>query len=324
MGNAMAMTEEDINAIVGRYDVGELRAAVPFDLPGRPWKVTTDAGAFVVRECRLNDDPAEVDFEHRLASWLDARGFPVSMPVVPREGGTWCEVGGRLFALYSYLQGEHFETGNAAQARSAGAELARFHEVASALPGAGERGLPKGYRSPADDAAFLTQTFGGREETASLVAGFRELDARLQRPLPEALLFNDFHPGNVVFAGDGLAGVFDLDCCFWGKRLFDVAMSLLAFALSLEGGAGVPGSATFHTECGRSWLAGYGDRAPLAAEETRLLSLALRRQARVNALYDLRDVAGQSQRWVEHEWDFSARQMALVDAHCQAVVEGST
>lgn len=75
------MTEADIGALVEQYDVGALRAAVPFDSPSRPWKITTENGDFVVREGLLNSDPAELDFEHRLASWLDAHDFPVSMPV---------------------------------------------------------------------------------------------------------------------------------------------------------------------------------------------------------------------------------------------------
>ena len=222
------------------------------------------------------------------------------------------------------MPGRHFEAGNPAQARSAGAALASFHEVASAFPGAGNRRLPKGYRSPADDAAFLTRVYGDRRETTSLVADFEELDGQLQRLLPEALLFNDFHCGNVLFAHNEFTGALDLDCCFWGRRLFDVAMSLLAFALSLDGEPGVPGSATFHVACGCSWLAGYRDRVPLGAEEIQCLPIALRRQARINALYDQRDVAEQSRRWVKHEWDFSTQQMALVDAHCQAVIQCNT
>jgi len=318
------MDERDIGAVLQQYDIGALRAAAPFDVARRPWKVSVDAGDFVVRECLLSNDSAGIDFEHRLASWLNAHDFCVSEPVIASDGRTWCERDGRLFAIYHLVPGRHFQAGNATQARGAGAALARFHHIATAMPAARSRRLPKGYGSAADDAAFLMCQHGDVAEIAALIADFQGLDADLPRSLPEALMFNDFHPGNVLFAGDEFSGAFDVDCCVWGRRILDVAMSLLAFTLTLEGEPCVPGSATFHVECGRSWLAGYQDGVPLGPEEIQLLPLALRRQARIGALYDLADVAKQSKRWVQHEWDFSKLQMDMVDAHCQTAIEEST
>jgi Ser/Thr protein kinase RdoA (MazF antagonist) len=318
------MNEQDVSTILQQYDIGSLRAAMPFDFPHRPWKISADAGDFVVRECFLNSRPEDLDFEHRLAWWLDARGFRVSQPVPARDGRTWCERNGRLFAVYSLIPGEHFLPGNATQAHSAGTALAKFHEVASAMDNVRNRRLPEGYRSATDNAAFLMKQHRDRAEIASLVSDFERLDGGLPPSLPEALLFNDFRPGNLLFAGDDFSGAFDLDCCFWGPRLLDVAMSLLAFTLSLEGEEGVPGTARFNLRCGRSWLAGYKGSCHLEGEEIRFLPLALRRQVRASALFDLADVAKQSKRWVQHEWDFSKLQIDLVDANCQCVIEGST
>lgn len=315
------MNRQEITVLLGEYQVGALRAASPFDLPDRPWRVTTDTGDFVVRECFLNRRPADLAFEHRLASWLTANGFPVSEPLVTRNGETWYEIDGRLFAVYRVVRGEPFQAGNTAQARSAGAALAWFHEVAGALPGAMDRSLPESYRSPADNAAFLAASSGGRTEIASLVAVFEQLNGQLPPDLPETLAFNDFHPVNMLFVGDRFSGAFDLDCCCWGPRLLDVTKSLLAFTLTLEGQPGVPSHATFHAECGRAWLNGYRGRASLDDREIRLLPLALRREVRTNALYDLREVAEHAKRWVQHEWDFSTLQVGLVDANCRAVTE---
>lgn len=319
------MDERDIAAVLAKYDLGELKRASPFDCDHRrPWKASTDSGDFVVRECFLSSR-ADLEFEHGLASWLHGRGFPVSVPVAARRGGTSCELDGRLFAVHTLVGGTPFRAGNTAQAGSAGAALAGFHSVASAFPQARGRKPPQGFRFPRDDADFLLGKRGDREEIARLAAGFSRLDGELRsQRCPESLLFNDFQPGNVLFAADEFAGAFDLDCCCWGPRLLDIAKSVLAFSLSLEGAEGVPATVFFHVPCARSFLEGYRRRRGLEPEELRLLPAALRREVRAGALFGLRDVEHHARRWVEHEWELCRRQIDLVDDGCGAVVGNGT
>ena len=314
----VAVKQSDIEGFLKDYDLGMLRSAVPLDFDERrPWRIVTDAGEYIVRECFLNTSPDELKFEHALAKWLADHSYPLSQPVTTRSGVTWCERGGRLFAIYTPVSGEPFRVGNAAQARSAGAALARFHEVASAFPSARAKSLPSRFHSPRDNARFLAERHPERPEVAWLVVGLTKLDDDVRRrPLQEALLFNDFHPGNVLFDGNEFAGAFDLDCCYWGPRLLDVARSTLGFSLSLEGSPGVPATPVFHVKCSTTFSEGYRSVQPIPSAELRLLPAAFRRQVRAQALYDLREVAEQSGRWVEHEWELSRKQIDLVDSAC--------
>jgi len=229
-------------------------------------------------------------------------------------------VGGRRFALYSLVPGEPYTPGSQAQASSAGAALARFHELAEAFPEARGKSLPPGYRHAEENADYLLHKRGERQEIKRLVAEFRRLDAAARSaPLPETLAFGDFQPGNVLFTGDDVSGAFDLDCCHWGRRLLDVAKSVLAFSLTLQGKPGEPATAVFSAPCATGFLAAYAARRPLSSAEFQVLPDTLRREVRANALTDLRDVEQHSGRWVEHEWLLSRRQIELIDEHCEAL-----
>lgn len=320
------MTERDVEDVLAEYALGKLQVALPFDSdPRRPWRVSTDRGDFVVRECFLNKSPRDLESEHSLSLCLRNYGFPVSVPLATRRGETWCQKKGRLFAVCTVISGTPFHPGNATQASNAGTALARFHEIASVLPQARGRDLPQGFRSPCENARSLRRAHPRRPEIDSLVDDFKNLDHELRsHPLQEALLFNDFHPRNVLFAHDEFSGAFDLDCCYWGPQLLDVALSLLGFSLSLEGEPGAPASAVLYAACGRSFLEGYCGQRPIPTQEQRLLPTALRRRVRANALFDLREVAATSRRWVQHEWELSKQQIDLVDRNCDAIIEDMT
>jgi len=320
------MNRDDIEELLSAYSLGVLRSACPLDCDQRrPWRIFTDAGEFVVRECFLNRSPQDLAFEHDLSAWLVTQGFPVSRPMPTRAGTTWCEREGRVFAVYTPVSGQPFCAGNEAQAGSAGTALARFHAIASAFPRGRAKRLPRGFQSPRDNARFLAEAFPERPEVQWLTASFGEFDEELlPSRLQEALLFNDFHPGNVVFDGDEFAGAFDLDCCYWGPRLLDVAFSVLGFSLTLVGRPSVPATPVFHVGCGRSFLQGYRSVHAVPIPELHLLPTALRRQVRVRALFDLRDVATHRGSWVDDEWELSKKQIDLVDANCDRIVEDAT
>jgi Ser/Thr protein kinase RdoA (MazF antagonist) len=319
------MNAGEITDILIDYDVGSLRHADPFDFdPRRPWKITTDAGCFVVRECFLNARAADLEFEHGLALWLTRYGFPVSRPISTRGGRTWSERNDRFFAIYTLIPGEPFSPGHAVQAQNAGAALARFHDTASSFPEANRRTPPQGYRSTYDHAEYLIGTRGDRSEVKRLVTVYRELDRSLgSRTLDECLLFNDFQPGNVLFLQEEFSGAFDLDCCFWGPRLLDVAKSLLAFALTLEGEPEVPAQPVFSLASGQAFLCGYLDHRHVPSEELAVLPTALKREARALALFDLSDVEKHSHRWVQDEWLLAKSQMDLADANADLLTDAN-
>ena len=308
------MTEGEARALVAQYELGRISATREIDSTCHPWWVATEKGEFVARECTLSLDLAEVAFEHRLAEHLAEAGYPVALPVRNRQGRTWTRLDTRLFAIHHYLRGEPGVAGVAAQARTAGAALARFHELASRFPEARERGVPANFRTAERMMSAARTAFGDRPEAIALIEECRDFDDVLPSGLPEALCHGDFHPGNVLVGGGEFAGLLELDCCRWGTRLMDVAHSLITFSMTVDEPPASMAVPVFREACAHEWLAGYAGVRPLTTAETSCLPVALWRHARVGALFHLCDVAEQAGRWVGHEWDYAAREVELIDA----------
>ncbi|MCK4375107.1 MAG: phosphotransferase [Candidatus Brocadiae bacterium] len=139
-------------------------------------------------------------------------------------------------------------------------------------------------------------------------------NALFSRPLEQALLVNDFSTGNVVFERQAASGPFDLECCYWGPRLLDVANSVLWFSIVETGQEGVAEHEDeLDIACAKAPVGGCEMVRPLPDWERRLLSAALRWQIRRWALYDLADVQ-QPGRWRASEWNHCKGQIELVDA----------
>lgn len=317
------MNETEIVEVLRSYELGNIRAVQPLEVdPRRPWRVSTDCGEFVLRECRLYGSPEDLNFEHGLSAWLTEHSFPTSRAVATRQGATWLEKGAKFFAVHVYMPGEHFTTGNWKQGENAGRCLAHFHEIASAYSSARTRRPPPGYRTTHSDAAMVGERWWDRDEARWLLEGFECAERALSGvQLEKALLVNDFTTENVVFKKDQVSGVFDLECCFWGTRLIDLADSVLWFSIVETGQEGVAEHTDeFDLACASAFVRGYEIGQPLSHGERGLLPLALRRQIRRWAIYDLVDIQ-QPGRWNAWEWSHSKKQIDLVDATCDGVVE---
>ncbi len=315
------MDRDEIAGVLGAYDLGRIQTVEPFDFPFRPWRVVTDRGCYVIRECLLHGALQSVTFEHGLAAWLAGRGLPVSRALRTRKGETWVERGGRFFAVYNYLPGAPFTPGSARQAESVGACLARWHEVASEYQGAREKRPPDGFRTAQHDMDVLRSRWPEQPEITWLLGEFQAADEAMSGRAPDqALLHNDLQPGNCVFDGAEVCGIFDTDCCFWGPRLHDVANSLLWFSFVETGQEGIAEHEDrMDVDCARALFAGYQSVCPLPGGDMDMLPDALRWRVRRWALFDTLD-AHPAGHWSDWEWTHSARQIDLVDRACNQIL----
>jgi Ser/Thr protein kinase RdoA (MazF antagonist) len=229
----------------------------------------------------------------------------------------------QTFALYPWLPGDPFEVRNARQAAGAGRMLARFHDEASRLEGARSRNLPDAFRTPEQNIRTIRESWGRRPETEGLIAKFEELDLALSGlGFQEALLHNDFTPGNCVFEGAKVCGLFDLDCCFWGRRMLDVANSLMHFAFIETGQEGVAEHQDdFDLDCARSFLRGYESVHPVPETEKAQLALILRRHVRAWMLFNLAEVTELGD-WRACEWNDAVMVINLIDGVSERLLRG--
>ncbi|GAA4857694.1 phosphotransferase enzyme family protein [Kitasatospora terrestris] len=163
-------------------------------LLNRGYRVTTRSGGAYFLKCyvdRATAGRAAITAQHRASAGLAALGLPVVPPLPARDGRTVTARGGRLFALYPWVEGEHRHGTDLDQPGCAGlgALLGRLHgalvEVCAPV------------RQP---AGVLS---ADPEETARIVAELRvharehrpygELDALVERRLAERLELLDTH-----------------------------------------------------------------------------------------------------------------------------------
>jgi aminoglycoside phosphotransferase (APT) family kinase protein len=176
----------------------------------------------------------EVSYEHRVASRLDAAGWPVPVllePPLDQDGSTW--------AIFSWLSGTQRSDADAVEERrDRGAILADLHDTTTTLLDLGQRaGCVEAYDVVADEtldshlAAYATWF----PDEARLMAWhlercrarFAELDVAAATRI---VIHGDFAPWNLLFEGGRLSGVLDLEASHLNLLVADFALAWRGYA----------------------------------------------------------------------------------------------
>lgn len=281
-------TPSELAVVLSHYDVGVIESAKEFPRGSRrapKLLLKSPQGRYLLkRRATGRDDPFKVAFSHALVAHLRARQFPVPALIGTRDDqNSMLQLGGHVYELFEYVQGDRYE-GTLEQTTQAGRVLAEFHlDVANFKT---EWTPPVGSYHDADMVrsglnAIPTTTSGhdsviGHE--AELLRLTQELhetyDAAVQRVTrggfrdwPVTIVHGDWHPGNLLFRGERICAVLDLDAARHQPRIIDVAYGMLQFSI-LRGSAGPEEWPAFGDESRtRRFLAGYLSRAPLPPEQ---------------------------------------------------------
>ena len=259
---------DELREVLSHYDLGEL---IRYDRDQRGTvnisysvKMLKDgrSGQYFLRRYKPGIKREEILFEHSLINHIVARGgCPVARLHRARNGSTFYWRPGsaedpeeRFYAIFDFLHGEDRYTWvgpvcNNVELSNAGRLLAEFHNAVSSLQPEGQRAEPKildlleliadaWAKSPSKSKRTLFDRF--LLEHFDLVSrSIAETLAALHEPtvatLPQVIIHSDYHPGNLVFAGDEICGLVDFD---WSKvdlRAFDVALAVWYFCASWDG-----------------------------------------------------------------------------------------
>lgn len=236
-------------------------------------------------------------FRHAFMRHLARSGLPVP-DLLPRpEGHTYAVLENGIYQLQQWVDGQPFVTGGPAwedRLEAAARTLGRLHQASStfvwqphvwpdertgeaiaqayvdliAERAASER-LPQTVR---DGLARVAEQTAARLDPA--------VEALTAEPGPPELhIHGDYQAHNLAFAADTVCAIFDFDAARWDRRVDELAYALLYFTgvrwddhpsvtpPLMDDGLDVPGA--------RRFLAAYGDEAPPAEGEARLLADAL-------------------------------------------------
>lgn len=274
-GLTSALSPEE-HAALSSWRLGPiLGAALPATgTVNRTVLVQAAGAAYALRACR-RPDRARVAWEHTAISWASAHGIPVCRPLPLPDGGTVCEQGGRLFALFPLAEGRQMRRADLQEEEvaAAGRCLARVHLAFADFTIAQARHKPFSFDTAATleslariwaaVAARAARTDADRTAQHHLADRREWLQERtaLGEPmrrrfgaLPLQVVHGDFQETNLFFGEGEVSAVIDWDQCGVAPRAWEV---LRALHLMLDLAPG---------PC-RVFLAAYRDFCPLPQPE---------------------------------------------------------
>lgn len=157
-------------------------------------------------------------------------GLPVAECVQTRQGDHLADLTGHSVALWSYLSGKMFTVGNHKQLASAGEMLNRFHKEIEQIDV--DRESVAFLDRILRDLQTVWDSVTDREEQALISDWRKRLDEiwhSLNASWPETIIHSDHRAQNLLFSGDQISGILDLDATCLGPRIFDAVYALSFF-----------------------------------------------------------------------------------------------
>lgn len=266
MGTFRTLTDFDLEEILGGFGLGGLRAFTPIAAGtiNTNLAVELDEGR---RFLRINEGKSVEDVarEAAIVEFLSDRGLNTPRPIPSTTGQPWLPWRGVCVSLFPWVEGRILTRAELAQdqARQAGVALARLH-----LTGAPYPDQRPGRYEPEEIARRLAEIENQAHEHAALAAAVEELRPELRRlereraavdaDIPKGLIHGDLFMDNVLYRGPTLVALLDFEQAAWGRPVYDLAVSVLAFGFGLD---------DFRPEITRAFIDGYLDTRPAEPAE---------------------------------------------------------
>lgn len=221
----------------GMSAIDQIQQVAEAEKNSNNFRAPTPSGVFLLKESHVNS-PRVQDMVNRGLLFLRSQGIAVSNLIVPQTSPTFFEVGGKLYCLYDFIDGEHFD-GSQDEISETALNLALLHQAQALLP-FGEIQETTGFLIRHDrglllnllDLASQTVPCDDFERIVSEVTDeLKEESERTQalnlECLPVQAIHQDIHPHNLLFYPDKrLAAFLDFDSIIISQRARDVAYAM--------------------------------------------------------------------------------------------------
>ena len=251
---ASSTAETDLRRVLKHYDLGSLLTwhQAESGHVNENWFVTTTSGRYFLKRrhpgLRHPDaiyHPDIIRPQHELVIRLRQAGFPAPALVPAAGGETLLVLESECIELQEFIEGHPYDHGRPPHLDEAAATLARYHKLVSSL-----------VREPLCDRGVLYAPARVQEHLSRLDEAWRlgeepDLIPLVQRladhavdlqggfaghgELPHLVIHGDYYGGNLLFAGDRIAGVVDYDRARWNPRVVELAEALIYFSSARQG-----------------------------------------------------------------------------------------
>jgi homoserine kinase type II len=264
------VTADDLNAFLGRYDIGPLLSykGIAEGVENSNFLLHTGAGSFILTLYEKRVAEADLPFFLGLMEHLAARGITCPQPVKDRTGGMLGLLAGRPAAIVTFLDGLWIRRPSAAHCAAVGEALANLH-----LAGADfrqQRANALGLQSwrPLYEQAQARGDSVREGLCAEIARELDALDAAWPRELPQGVIHADLFTDNVFFLGDTISGLIDFYFACTDTLAYDVAVCLNAWCFEADH--------SYNVTKGRALLRAYAKARALTGEERAALPVLAR------------------------------------------------
>lgn len=265
MAQFRSLTVSDVREILTSFgfapDVYQGHAPITAGTVNTNVRVETTAGPRFLRinEGKTADDVAR---EAAIVAFVAARGVPTPPPALTAAAIPFANWQGQFVSLFAWSSGRTLTRADmtADYARQAGAALGKLHRAGMSFPDH----RPGRYEPDEIDrrlsgvAAVAATDAALTAAVATLQPELTALAAERRADVPLGLIHGDLFIDNVLYDGPALSSLLDFEQASWGRWVYDIAVTLLAFAFGRD---------DFRPQVVRALLDGYaGERPPTAAE----------------------------------------------------------
>jgi homoserine kinase type II len=207
------------------------------------YKLKTDDGDFVLRQCRDSKTPEGLMFEHQVIRHLRSEGIPAPEFICGRSGQRWLSEAGKLWTLSPFMIGtQPFR--NRQAAGHGGDVLARFHKALEtfSFPGSvppEENRIAEiiGIMQYCKSMDIIPTGLPGLVERSIKAARDTEIFLRLSScMLPRTIVHGSCRLTSLLLENNEIAALLDMDSARFGTRAEDFGIALASFAKCRSGG----------------------------------------------------------------------------------------
>ncbi|GAA2719558.1 nucleotide sugar dehydrogenase [Cellulomonas aerilata] len=209
-----------VGELMEHWPLGGWRRLAPATVSlNEHFRLTTAQGDFFARRSHRSKSVGDLLQQLDLMSLLARRGLPVPRVVPTATGARHAVIGGRLWVVTEAMSGAPYDPGRPAHLQQLGRVLAWYHQTVADLDaGAGEPSPLVELRLRAARGPFDPYL----HQRATQV--MEEL-GRLTPDLPRLITHGGARRGNVLFDGDRLSALLDLDSAGPDARVVDLAIA---------------------------------------------------------------------------------------------------
>jgi homoserine kinase type II len=240
-------SSEELVRVLSHYDVGIVHRVKPLTAGNRrapKMVVTADKGVFLLkRRPRGRDDLQRVAFAHAVQQHLASRSFPVTSLLETADEHTLAlSLENHIYEFFRFVTGARYD-GSAQATREAGRQLAVFHKHLA------------DFRAPDEKSPWCFHDSAMVRRHLKLISSDKrtETSRRMQAVVQELLLrydkssrhvnevgfdswkrqvvHGDWHPGNLLYAGQRIVAVMDFDSIRVAPPATDLANGMLQFSI---------------------------------------------------------------------------------------------